>query len=150
MPDPHILGRATAPDIAAVARLHRAVRQACLAFLPELHTPEEDRRFYETRVFPACEVWLAGADPIAGFVAFREGWVDHLYVRPERHRQGIGSALLRKAMDTHPRLKLWAFQKNERAMRFYLAHGFREIDRTDGSANEELEPDALLEWIRPA
>jgi hypothetical protein len=51
-------------------------------------------------------------------------------------------------MAAHPHLRLWAFQRNVQALRFYAARGFRVIERTDGSRNEEREPDALLEWLR--
>ena len=74
--------------------------------------------------------------------------MDHLYVRPERQAQGIGTALLAQAMAAHSPLRLWAFQRNAQALRFYAARGFRVIEHTDGSRNEEREPDALLEWAR--
>ena len=45
-------------------------------------------------------------------------------------------------------LRLWVFQKNAAAISFYQARGFREIERTDGSRNEEREPDLLMEWRR--
>lgn len=45
-------------------------------------------------------------------------------------------------------LHLWAFQRNARALRFYARRGFRVVERTDGSRNEEREPDALLAWVR--
>jgi len=45
--------------------------------------------------------------------------------------------------------ELWVFQRNGPALAFYHARGFRETLRTDGSANEEHEPDALFEWARP-
>jgi GNAT superfamily N-acetyltransferase len=61
--------------------------------------------------------------------------VDHLYIRPECHGQGLGTALLGKAMAEHSPLRLWAFQRNTRALRFYAARGFRVIERTDGSRN---------------
>lgn len=138
--------RAAAGDIEAVARLFRAVRHAHLPYLPDLHTPEEDLWFFRNRVFVACEVWIAGAPD--GFIAFREGWVDHLYIGTAHQRRGLGSALLAQAKRTHAQLRLWAFQKNATAIHFYLARGFREIERTDGSGNEEREPDALFEWRR--
>jgi GNAT superfamily N-acetyltransferase len=135
-------------DIEAVARLHRHVRSTCLPFLPELHTPDEDLQFFRETVFAQCEVWVAGDAAIDGFIAFRAGWIDHLYVRPDRQRTGIGTALLTQAMQTYPLLWLWTFQRNETAIRFYVARGFREIERTDGARNEEREPDLLMEWIR--
>jgi putative acetyltransferase len=145
-----MIRRAIPQDIGAVARLFRVVRRSCLPFLPDLHTAADDLAFFGQHVFRDCEVWVAGADVIEGFCAFRAGWVDHLYVDPDRHGQGLGSALLGKAMAKNARLRLWVFQRNAAAIRFYAARGFRRIDATDGHGNEEREPDALLEWTRPA
>ena len=133
-------------DAEAVARLFRAVRQACLPYLPDLHTPDEDLGFFRGRVFAECEVWVAQAGAIDGFIAFRSGWVEHLYVRPERQGQGLVQALLAVAMKGRAPLRLWVFQRNVAAIQFYRARGFREIERTDGSRNEEREPDMLMEW----
>jgi hypothetical protein len=41
---------------------------------------------------------------------------------------------------------LWTFQVNGPARRFYERHGFVEVAQTDGSGNEEAEPDVRLEW----
>jgi putative acetyltransferase len=147
-PTLHAIRRANARDAEAVARLHRLVRRASLPFLPDLYTPDEDLQFFRGTVFAQCEVWVAGGDAIDGFIAFRAGWIDHLYVRPECQREGIGTALLAQAMLTYPLLRLWTFQRNESAVSFYRARGFREIERTDGSRNEEREPDVLMEWTR--
>lgn len=143
----HAIRRGQAEDAEAVARLFRSVRRACLPYLPDLHTPEEDLGFFRNRVFAECEVWLAQAGTIDGFIAFRRGWVDHLYVRPECQGQGLGRALLALAIDRGAPLRLWVFQRNAAAIRFYQARGFREIERTDGSRNEEREPDVLMEWM---
>ena len=140
----HTIRRAQDCDVEAVARLLRTVQQTCLPYLPDLHTPEEDLAFFRKRVFAECEVWVAGG--IDGFIAFRPGWVDHLYVRPECHGQGIGKTLLAVAMNSRTPLRLWVFQRNTSAIGFYQARGFREIERTDGGRNEEREPDMLMEW----
>jgi len=138
--------QAEAGDAEAVARLFRTVRRACLPYLPDLHTPDEDLGFFRDRVFAECEVWVTQAGAIDGFIAFRTGWVDHLYVHPERHRQGLGKALLALAMNGSSPLRLWVFQRNTAAISFYRARGFSELERTDGSRNEEREPDMLMEW----
>jgi GNAT superfamily N-acetyltransferase len=140
--------RAVAQDAAPVARLFRAVRLASLPYLPDLHTAEEDLWFFRNRVFAECEVWVAQAAAIDGFIAFRAGWIDHLYVRPGHQRRGVGRAMLARAMQTHSPLRLWTFQQNTPALAFYAAHGFREIERTEGTGNEEREPDVLLKWSR--
>jgi len=138
--------RGQAGDIETVASLFRVVRRACLPYLPDLHTADEDLGFFRDRVFAECDVWVAQAEAIDGFIAFRASWVDHLYVRPEYQHQGLGKALLALAMKMSPPLRLWVFERNTAAIRFYRACGFREIERTDGSRNEEREPDMLMEW----
>jgi putative acetyltransferase len=43
---------------------------------------------------------------------------------------------------------LWTFQRNKRARSFYENHGFVAISETDGSRNEEKEPDVMYSWQR--
>jgi ribosomal protein S18 acetylase RimI-like enzyme len=85
---------------------------------------------------------------IVGFIAMSEGgMVEHLYVRPGHQRMGVGTALLDQAKRRMPRgFRLWVFQANEAARRFYEKHGLRVVRLTDGSGNEERTPDALYEW----
>ena len=45
-------------------------------------------------------------------------------------------------------LRLWVFQKNTPAIRFYTRRGFGRVELTNGSGNEVHEPDALYEWRR--
>jgi putative acetyltransferase len=142
-----VLRRAGNADSDAIAALARRSREAALPYLPDLHTPQEDRSFFRDRVLAACEVWVAEENgALAGFCAVRDGWIDHLYVDPARQRAGIGTALLRKAMDANASLRLWTFQRNANARAFYEAHGFTCVETTDGSGNEEREPDALYSW----
>ncbi|MBL8839411.1 MAG: GNAT family N-acetyltransferase [Alphaproteobacteria bacterium] len=145
--------QAAAGDSGTVARLHRATVRACLPFLPDLHTAEEDSAYFRDRLFRDCTVWVAEvpagrAASIVGYCAFRPDWVDHLFVDPAHHGEGIGGALLDRAMAANDRLMLWVFQRNAAAISFYVARGFRLVRTTDGSDNEEGEPDALYAWSR--
>ena len=82
---------------------------------------------------------------ILGFAA--PGWIEQLYVAPDRLGQGIGSRLVDLAKTRSPDgLTLWTFQVNERARRFYERHGFVAVELTDGSGNEERQPDVRYEW----
>jgi putative acetyltransferase len=144
-----VLRPAAPVDLADIAALFRRVQEATRPFRPELHTPAEDRAFLGN-VIRNDKVWVAEADgAIVGFIGYRSGFVDHLYVDLDRQRRGTGTALLRKAMDDETMLRLWVFQENVAARRFYERHGFRLLRETDGRDNEEKEPDALLEWRRP-
>jgi GNAT superfamily N-acetyltransferase len=136
-------------EMDGAAAVHRAAFDDRLPWLAGLHTPEEDRAFFRERVFQTCEVWGAfGAGTLRGIVAFRSEWIDMLYVLPKSQGQGVGTALLGVAQAAFPRLQLWTFQANLPARRFYEARGFVVIEETDGSANEEKEPDALYLWSR--
>ena len=73
--------------------------------------------------------------------------MEHLYVRPDAQRTGIGTALIEAAKERRPAgLRLWVFQRNEAARAFYARHDFTEVELTDGAGNEEREPDVLLAW----
>jgi GNAT superfamily N-acetyltransferase len=144
-----VLRRAAQADMEAVARLHRHVRKTCLPYLPELHTPQQDLMFFKEHVFPASTIWLAeDEDRLIGFAAWKEDWLDHLYVDPAWHGRGIGSALLTAVREGVDELNLWTFQANTQARRFYERHGFRLVELTDGSRNEERTPDAHYRWAR--
>src|ERR1044072_1786272 len=137
------------PDMDATARVHRAAFDHALPWLAGLHTPQEDQWFYRQRVFPTGALWGAfhGAE-LTGLIAFREDWIDQIYVLPQAQRRSVGSQLLQKAKDAFARLHLWTFQRNQPARRFYEARGFVLVRETDGADNEEREPDALYLWTR--
>lgn len=142
------LRRAVFSDMAAVARLNRHVRKVCFPYLPDLHSPEEHLAFFRNEVFPVSTIWLAQAgDEMIGFAAVSEGWLDHLYVLPAWHGHGVGSTLLRMAKEGNPQLDLWTFQQNTQARRFYEHRGFRLVELTDGSENDEKTPDAHYRWV---
>ena len=85
---------------------------------------------------------------MTGFIAFREGWIEQLYVLPGVQGRGVGTSLLKVAQDGFDHLQLWTFQRNANARRFYQARGFALVRETDGSRNEEKEPDVLYLWRR--
>jgi GNAT superfamily N-acetyltransferase len=136
-------------DMDAAAAVHRAAFDQVLPWLTGLHTPEEDLQFFRERLFATCEIWgAADGSALVGIIAFREGWIDQLYVLPTAQRRGIGTRLLAVAQDRFARLQLWTFQRNTQARQFYESRGFVLVEETDGSGNEELEPDARYLWSR--
>ena len=130
---------------ADIASLYRRVQKACLPYLPDLRTPDEDRTFFEHLVVNQ-PVWAAFGTSLIGFCAFRPGWIDHLYLVSATQRTGIGSALLNVALGDQHEVSLYVFQRNHAARSFYNKHGFLEVSRSDGRRNEEKEPDLLSRW----
>lgn len=136
-------------DMGAAARVHRIAFDQAMPWLAGLHTPDEDRWFYRERVFPTCRVWgRFDGNELCGIIAFRDGWIEQLYVLPVAQGRGVGSELLDIAKSAGDRLELWTFQRNAAARRFYEARGFALVEQTDGARNEEKEPDARYVWRR--
>jgi len=141
------LKRLALEDMDAVAVAHRTAFDERLPWLSGLHTPDEDRGYFRGPVFETCEVWGAlDGGRLAGFIAFRDGWIDQLYILPGDQGRGIGRALLGIAKARLGELNLWAFQRNAGARAFYEANGFAAAEFTDGSRNEEREPDVRYVW----
>jgi GNAT superfamily N-acetyltransferase len=143
---------ATGEDAEHILSIYLASRKQCLSYAPLAHTDEQVRTWVREILIPSGGVTVGIIDDtIVGFIATSRAeshtWLDQLYVNPSFIGTGVGSALLRFSQTqlTCP-IRLYTFQQNERARRFYLRHGFREIEFTDGSANEERVPDILMEW----
>jgi GNAT superfamily N-acetyltransferase len=134
-------------DGVAVADVFTAAR-AAMRYLPARHSHDEHVAFFSTRVLPTSDVTVADrAGEVVAFSAVRDGWLEHLYVVPAQQGSGIGGALLGRARHENPGgLSLWAFAANHRAIAFYGRAGFAEVLRTDGSGNEEGQPDVQMRW----
>lgn len=141
-----IVRRATLADADGAATVFTA-SFASMRFVPKLHSAQEDREFVR-RLVAEKEVWLATRDGgILGLACHHDGWLEQLYVHPLHHDRGIGTALLERVMREHPGgFRLWTFQANAGARRFYERHGCRLVELTDGRGNEEKTPDALYRW----
>ncbi|MCC7267002.1 MAG: GNAT family N-acetyltransferase [Caulobacteraceae bacterium] len=140
------LRRAQAMDAPAITELYLHTRRTCLPYLPPI-TDEPDAHRFFAGVVKSAEVWVSeGEGRLAAFIAFTPDWVEHLYVHPEHHGRGLGDALLSKAKAGSGDLRLWTFQKNAQARRFYEARGFVAKRETDGAENMEREPDVLYRW----
>ncbi len=140
--------RATGADAPAAADVYIRARHHAVPAIPPMAHPDDDvRRYWAEELIPGHEVWVAeDADEIIAVMALDEDWLDQLYVAPGRTGQGMGAALLDLAKLERPEgLRLWAFQTNLDALRFYERHGFAEVERTDGD-NEERAPDVLYVW----
>jgi GNAT superfamily N-acetyltransferase len=132
-----------------VADLYSEARRAAIPQMPPaMHTDQEHRGFYRDRVFASDEhrVWVAEADGrILGFAVCTSTFLDGLYIRPDQKGRGIGSLLLDVVDATHPDgYELWVFESNVGARRLYERRGLVEVERTDGSGNEEKAPDIRM------
>jgi ribosomal protein S18 acetylase RimI-like enzyme len=139
---------ATSQDAPVVSSILLDATRTAMPYLPELYSDEEVLEWVTSSVLLNDDVRIADLDgQPAGFLALSEELLDHLYVHPDAQHRGVGSTLLDHAKRLRPRgFSLWVFQRNTIARRFYEARGVRLVRLSDGSGNEEREPDALYSW----
>ncbi|MFF0202882.1 GNAT family N-acetyltransferase [Streptomyces sp. NPDC005017] len=142
------LRRAGGADAEAVAEVYLRSFDTALPTVVRPHTDDEVRAYIRDVVVPRRETWVAEArGTVVGMMVLDGETVSQLYLDPDWRGRGIGDRLLALAKERSPRgLGLWTFQVNQPAHRFYERHGFRAVEHTDGSGNEEREPDVRYEW----
>ena len=77
---------------------------------------------------PNGDTWVALVrGGIVGFVVLHGNEVGALFVKPALHGRGIGYALMNKARDLHPLLKVEVFKQNQIGNKFYARYGFKLV-----------------------
>jgi GNAT superfamily N-acetyltransferase/chorismate mutase len=126
----------------------RARAAAVPAMPPGTHSDADVRAWVGGWDLDAWDVWLAEADGRAvGFAVVAGDWLHSLYVDPDAAGQGVGGTLLDLVKGLRPAgFCLWVFESNVPAREFYEHRGLVDLERTDGSANEERAPDIRMAW----
>jgi ribosomal protein S18 acetylase RimI-like enzyme len=144
--------RAARPaDAASVATVLVESRRVHLPYAPLAHADDEVRAWVADVLLPGgrvvvCEQSGAVVGVLATSVVDGLHWIDQLYLMPGRTGAGLGSMLLAHAHACLGRpIRLYTFQQNVGARRFYERHGYAAVAFTDGRDNEERCPDVLLE-----
>ncbi len=122
--------------------------------MPWLRSPHDGlstRWWMEHVVLGEQHVRVAAAGSrLLGFTAVNGDWLEQLWVEPEDQGRGVGRRLLNDAQQaSEGHLALHVFTRNERARQFYEATGFVLTSQSDGSGNEEREPDCTYTWSAP-
>ncbi|MFF7370874.1 GNAT family N-acetyltransferase [Streptomyces tricolor] len=144
-----VLRRAGPADAHAAADVYLRSFAAALPTVVRPHTDDEVREYIRDVVVPARETWVAEAagSGVVGLMVLHGESLSQLYLDPGWRGRGIGDRFVALAKERSPRgLTLWTFQVNKPAHRFYERHGFTAVEFTDGSGNEEREPDVRYVW----
>jgi len=72
-----------------------------------------------------------GAGQVAGFLGVEDGKVEMLFIHPEWRGQGLGSRLLRYAVEVLGARLVDVNEQNEQAVGFYLRMGFKVEGRSE-------------------
>jgi GNAT superfamily N-acetyltransferase len=145
------LHTASLADATRIADILIASRAVFLPYAPSPHSDASVRAWVRDVLLPRERVTVATlAGQQVGVLAMHHtdgiGWITQLYLDPPNVGRGIGSLLLAHALAELPRpIRLFAFQQNHGARRFYERNGFVPVQFTDGSGNEEHCPDVLYQ-----
>lgn len=92
------------------------------------------------QILPEAEVYVYEAEKsgqIAGFIGINDQYIEGLFVKESVQSRGIGRQLLDHAKSRKTELRLGVYQKNMRAVRFYLRENFLiQAEQVDEDTNE--------------
>jgi ribosomal protein S18 acetylase RimI-like enzyme len=112
------------------------------------HAFEEQRRFLDHELIQSHSVVIVlekDAGKVVGFLAATTDKISQLYVHVDYQHQGIGTQLVNIAKEnSNGRLRLFTFERNKNAQRFYEYHGFKIVAR--GFEKSWQLPDIEFEW----
>jgi RimJ/RimL family protein N-acetyltransferase len=141
-------------DAERIAEILLQARAAFLPYAPFAHTDDQVRGWVRDTLLSSEDVTIACVNGrVVGVLAMHRPngitWISQLYLDPAYVAQGIGTCLLKRALATAARpVRLYTFQQNSGARRFYERNGFVAVHFTDGSDNEERCPDVFYELAR--
>ena len=91
-------------------------------------------------MLPLAEVYVyENENMIYGFVGLNGEYIEGIFVSKESQSCGIGTQLLNHIKGIRNKLQLKVYQKNTRAMHFYLREGFEILSEDVDEATGEKE-----------
>ena len=89
---------------------------------------EKEKQNIRDVYIPNTETWVStNKDVLDGFIAMMENEVGAIFVRPEKHGQGIGKNLMDFVYQFHKELEVEVFKDNKIGRAFYDKYGFKII-----------------------
>lgn len=101
---------------------------------------ERERRDIAEKYLPVAETYVfERSGTVVGFISLLGNEVGGIFVAPQYHGQGIGSALMDWARDSRDHLELDVFEANHIGRAFYAAYGFGVIgERLDEATGQTV------------
>lgn len=90
-------------------------------------------RVVDEEALPGEEVWVAKSKkgrPL-GFVGMQGRQIEMLFIDPDVHRMGVGTALLDFAVKIKGCIEVEVNEQNPQARNFYKKYGFKEVSRRE-------------------
>ena len=91
-------------------------------------------------MMPLAEIYVYEDDctkQVDGFIGMNDNYIEGIFVKKAAQSKGIGKQLLNHAKEVKPALKLSVYQKNEKAIKFYLREKFSiQSENVDDNTGE--------------
>jgi len=133
-------------DIDAVLDVWYRASRVAHPFLSEEFLDRERERI-RTEHMPRARSWVfEKGGRVVGFIALLGNEVGAVFVDPDRHGRGIGTALMDVASERHEILELDVFEGNAVGRAFYAGYGFVPVGR---HVHEETgQPELRMRFTR--
>lgn len=100
-------------------------------------------------MLPHAEIYVYENDyakQIDGFIGLNDNYIEGVFVKKAAQSKGIGKQLLNYAKEIKSTLKLSVYQKNEKAIQFYLREKFSiQSENMDANTGEK---EFVMVWKR--
>ena len=114
--------------------------------IPLVHNVDERADYGRWLLEHASVTMIHNSSGVVGFLALEKHIIQALYIKKDFQGFGFGQAAIKFAQKQFEELRLWVFQSNIGAQRFYRRLGFQIVKMSDGQDNDYNLPDVFYCW----
>ena len=114
--------------------------------IPLVHNVEERADYGCWLLEHTSVTMIHNSSGVVGFLALEKHIIQGLYIKKDFQGFGFGQAAIKFAQKQFKELRLWVFQSNIGAQKFYQRLGFQIVEKSDGEDNDYRLPDIFYCW----
>ncbi|MGY9023348.1 MAG: GNAT family N-acetyltransferase [Rhodobacterales bacterium] len=114
--------------------------------IPLVHNVEERADYGRWLLEHTRVTMIHNSSGVVGFLALEKHIIQALYIKKDFQGFGFGQAAIKFAQKQFKELRLWVFQSNIGAQKFYQRLGFQIVEKSDGEDNDYRLPDIFYCW----
>ena len=114
--------------------------------IPLVHNVEERADYGCWLLEHTSVTMIHNSSGVVGFLALEKHIIQGLYIKKDFQGFGFGQAAIKFAQKQFEELRLWVFQSNIGAQKFYQRLGFQIVEKSDGEDNDYRLPDIFYCW----
>ena len=114
--------------------------------IPLVHNVEERADYGRWLLEHTRVTMIHNSSGVVGFLALEKHIIQALYIKKDFQGFGFGQAAIKFAQKQFEELRLWVFQSNIGAQKFYQRLGFQVVEKSDGEDNDYRLPDVFYCW----